>query len=39
MRNLILILLAFLAIFTYIRAYERTEISPPEMEISVEINH
>ena len=46
MRNLVLILLAFLAVFTYIRAYERVEpISEVETscvisnEITVEIIH
>ena len=38
MRKLILILLAFLAIFTYIRAFEAAEAGePPKKEISVEI--
>jgi len=34
MQKLILILLVFFAVFTYIRAYEKTEISLPDAEIS-----
>jgi hypothetical protein len=39
MRKLILILLAFLAVFTYIRAFEKTESAPTDVakEIPVEI--
>ena len=36
MRKLILILLAFLAVFTYIRAFENAEASSNSMEISTE---
>jgi len=38
MRKLILILLAFIAIFTYIRAFEVAEASESLAEIPVEIN-
>jgi len=38
MRKLILILLAFLAIFTYIRAFEGAQASERLAEIPVEIN-
>ena len=37
MRKLILVLLGFLAVFTYIRAFERVEASPNQNEIPVEI--
>ena len=37
MRKLILILLAFLAVFTYIRALEEAEAGEIPMEIPVEI--
>ena len=37
MRNLVLVLLAFLAVFTYIRAYEKAGSSFPEREASVAI--
>jgi len=37
MQKLILILLAFLAVFTYIRAFERAEAEEIPVEISVEI--
>jgi len=47
MRNLVLILLAFLAVFTYIRAYEKVELAAPassvppisEVETSCVINN
>jgi len=38
MRKLILILLAFIAIFTYIRAFESAEASESLTKIPVEIN-
>jgi len=38
MRKLIFVLLAFLAIFTYIRAFEGAEASETLAEIPVEIN-
>ena len=38
MRKLILILLAFLALFTYIRAFESAEASANSMEIPTELN-
>ncbi|MDR1836135.1 MAG: hypothetical protein LBQ89_00585 [Treponema sp.] len=37
MRKLILILLAFLAVFTYIRAFERAEASTSTTGISAEV--
>jgi hypothetical protein len=37
MRKLILILLAFLAVFTYIRAFEKAEAGEIPAEIPVEI--
>jgi hypothetical protein len=39
MRKLILVLLAFLAVFTYIRAFESVEAVEIPLEISVEIGH
>jgi hypothetical protein len=38
MRKLILILLAFLAVFTYIRAFERSEGSTDSTGISSDFN-
>jgi hypothetical protein len=38
MRKLILILLAFLAVFTYIRAFERAEASANSTEIPADFN-
>jgi hypothetical protein len=38
MRKLILILLAFLAVFTYIRASEKAEASTDSAEISTDFN-
>ena len=38
MRKLILVLLAFLAVFTYIRAFEGVEASANSTEISAEFN-
>jgi hypothetical protein len=37
MRKLVLVLLAFLAVFTYIRAFERAEAGEIPVEIPVEI--
>jgi hypothetical protein len=38
MKKLLLVLLAFLAVITYIRAYETAEISETPAENSVEIS-
>ena len=35
MKRLILILLAFLAVFTYIRAFEKAEAAPQEIPVEI----
>ena len=38
MRKLILILLAFLAVFTYIRAFEKADASEPSAVITADVS-